>query len=120
MKSNNHNGKIDKKHISSMASFAIRNIPDADEHTLNKFLELIHTTGSFGSITEEQLFGAMKLTVKYLPNACTFSLLTLLDLLSVYWPLDLSGKERFLTAGRSEPKLVGSNRNILSLEYPAS
>ncbi|MCB0208472.1 MAG: hypothetical protein KDJ52_04065 [Anaerolineae bacterium] len=107
--SKKQDGKIDKQHISSMASFAIRNIPKADEHTLNKFVELMHTTGSFGSITEDELFGTIRLTVKYLPNACTFSLLTLLDLLSVYWPLDFTDKERFLMPGRSEPLLVGTN-----------
>lgn len=109
-----HQNKIDKQHISAMAAYAVRNIPEADENTLNKFVELMHTTGSFGSITEEQLFGTMKLTVKYLPNACTFSLLTLLDLLSVYWPLDFNGQERFLTAGRSEPRRVGLSRSSLS------
>ncbi|MCB9079923.1 MAG: hypothetical protein H6631_20140 [Anaerolineaceae bacterium] len=103
--------QIDKQHISAMASFAIRNIPEADERTLNKFVELMHTTGSFGSLTEEQLVGTINLTMKYLPNACAFSLLTLLDLLSVYWPLDLKGQERFLRPGRGEPKLMGINRN---------
>ncbi|MCB0193833.1 MAG: hypothetical protein KDJ65_17925 [Anaerolineae bacterium] len=108
MNKGKQNGKIDKQHISSMASFAIRNIPEADERTLNKFIELMHTTGSFGSITEEQLFGTIRLTLKYLPNACPTSLLTLLELLSVYWPLDFNGKEHFLMPGRSEPLLVNA------------
>lgn len=106
--------KIDKQHISAMASFAIRNIPEADERTLNKFVELMHTTGSFGALTEEQLLGTINLTMKYLPNACAFSLLTLLDLLSVYWPLDLNGKERFLMPGRSEPRLMGMGSTAVS------
>ena len=33
MNKGKQNGKIDKQHISSMASFAIRNIPEADERT---------------------------------------------------------------------------------------
>lgn len=107
--------KIDKQHIAAMASFAVRNIPETDERTLNKFVELMHTTGSFGSLTEEQLLGTIRLTMKYLPNACAFSLLTLLDLLSVYWPLDLNGPERMLKLGRSEPKLMGLSRNTGNL-----
>ena len=110
--------KIDKQHISAMASFAIRNIPEADERTLNKFVELMHTTGSFGSLTEEQLLGTINLTMKYLPNACAFSLLTLLDLLSVYWPLDFDGQARFLMPGRSEPRLMGISRNETAVSRP--
>ena len=53
---------LDKKYITALTIFAINNIPDADETTLKKFLELMNTTGSFGSISEEHLIVSIQPT----------------------------------------------------------
>ena len=46
---------IKKLHIESAAMFAIENIPEADEDTLQKFVDLINVTGNFGAICESEL-----------------------------------------------------------------
>jgi hypothetical protein len=79
--------KIDKQHISAMITFALKNIPDTDEVTLKKLRELIHTGGSFGSITTGQLAYMMGLMKKYIPGTCDYSLLVIVDLLGVFLPL---------------------------------
>jgi hypothetical protein len=93
--------KIDKKQINALTVFAIHNIPGTDAFTLNKFLELINTTGSFGSITLEQLKEAMRLTLKYVPHTCAPSLLIVVELLRVHLPAQLASPTTFVL-GRNE------------------
>ncbi len=76
-------GKIKKQHIEAVISFAIDNIPDIDETTLEKFLELLNATGNFGSITEEEFIEKMRTFRKYVPGTCGDSLWTLVELLNI-------------------------------------
>ncbi len=85
--------KIDKKHVAAMTSYALRHIPGCDETTLRKFLELVNITGSMGWISDEQLVEKMRFMVKHVPGTCTHSLLTLVELLAVYLPLEVRGTE---------------------------
>ena len=85
--------KIDKKHVTAMATFAINNIPSTDQFTLNKFLELMNTTGSFGSVTAEQLLETMRLMMKYVPGTCNQSLFVLVELLGVHLLIDVKPAE---------------------------
>ena len=87
--------KIDKKHVAAMATFAINNIPGADKFTLQKFLELMNTTGSFGPITVEQLIQKMSFMLKYIPETCGRSLLILVELLDIYVPVEVENVEVF-------------------------
>ncbi|HMQ50457.1 MAG TPA: hypothetical protein PKD98_00035 [Anaerolineae bacterium] len=108
---NNHSSpKIDKQYISALVSFAIRHIPQADEQTLNKFLELLRTNGGFGSVTLEQLINTMRLTLKYVPQASASSLLTLLELIGAHCPLELQITPHLLQPGSSPAPLFGANR----------
>jgi hypothetical protein len=75
--------EIKKLQVSEAVLFAIDNIPDVDQATLEKFLELVNTTGTFGAMSHEQLRAKMRLTLKYIPNACPHSLLILADLLGI-------------------------------------
>jgi len=75
-----------KNQISDTVAFAIDNIPSVDQHTLEKFLQLVHTTGTFGAITPPQLINKMRLTMKYIPNACAHSLLVIAELLELRGP----------------------------------
>ena len=81
--------KIDKKHIATAILFAVKHIPDTDEVTLHKFLELVNTTGSIGWMSEQQLLAEMQLMLKRVPGTCQSSLLTVLELLNVCVPLYL-------------------------------
>ena len=87
--------RIDKKQLNTLTVFAMRNIPETDEFTLKKFLELVNTTGSIGPITLEQLKEAMRLTIKYMPQTCPYSLLIVVELLNVHLPLQLEATTDF-------------------------
>jgi len=79
--------KIDKKQISATAMFAVNNIPGVDRHTLQKLLEMMNTSGSFGSITVEQFERLLDLTEEYIVDGredC--SLEVLIKLLSIHTP----------------------------------
>ena len=82
------NNTIKKLHIEAMVNFAINHIPNVDEATLLKYLELVNVTGNFGSISREQLTGKMLLIMKHIPDACEHSLRTLGELLEVPFPID--------------------------------
>jgi hypothetical protein len=82
--------KIDKKHVATAILFAVKHIPQTDETTLNKFLELVNTTGSFGWMSEQQILAEMQLMLKRVPGTCRDSLLTVLELLDVCVPLQLN------------------------------
>lgn len=111
---NSHNPlRVDKQHIAALASFAIRYIPQVDEPTLNKFLELLRTGGGFGSVTLEQLINTMRLTLKYIPNASAPSLLTLLELISAHCPLEVQITPHLLHYSGSQTYLSDSHPTSL-------
>jgi hypothetical protein len=83
-----HARKIDKRQITAMATFAMTNIPNTDEFTLKKFLELMNTTGTYGMITCKQFKRTVELMKKYIPNTCDYSLNVLIDLLRTYFLLE--------------------------------
>jgi len=94
--------KIDKKHVTATVLFAINNIPNADRFTLNKFLELMNTGGSFGLITTEQLLEIGRLMIKYVPGVCQESLQVVLELLGIHLNLNLKNKALAGDAGPVE------------------
>lgn len=79
---------IKKLHVEATVQFAINHIPNVDEDTLVKYLELVNVTGNFGTISKEQLALKMLLIIKHIPNACQDSLQTLGELLEVPFPSD--------------------------------
>lgn len=83
----NQNGNADhrfkKMQLADTVTFAIENIPSVDKHTLDKFLQLVHTTGTFGDMTATQIMNKMVLTLKYVPNACLFTMKVLAELLEL-------------------------------------
>ena len=89
--------EIKKLQVTEAVLFAINHIPEADQSTLEKFLDLVHATGTFGAISHEQLLNKMRLTLKYIPEACPHALLILADLLEMPRssppPLRLNGPE---------------------------
>lgn len=78
---------IKKVHVEATANFAIKNIPQVNEVTLEKFVELVYTDGNYGEITHEQLLSKMCLALKYIPQACAKTLLILADLLEIPVPI---------------------------------
>ena len=79
--------KIDKRYVEATVFFAINNIPQTDQETLEKFLELVNATGNFGPITHRQLLDKMCLLRKHVPNTCEYSLQTLIELLGIHSPI---------------------------------
>jgi DNA polymerase III epsilon subunit-like protein len=80
--------KIDKRHLEATVFFAINNISQVDEATLERFLELVNTTGNFGSISEKQLVHKMDLLKKHVPDTCEYSLRALAELLGIHLPIN--------------------------------
>ena len=78
--------ELKKLQVSEAVAFAIAKIPDVDPTTLEKFLDLVNTSGTFGTISHEQIRAKMQLTLKYIPDACSHSLLVLADLLEISVP----------------------------------
>ena len=76
--------EIKKYHNEETVNFAINHIPEVDQATLERFLELVYTSGNFGSISLDQISQKMRLTLKYVPGACSCSLLILIELLGLY------------------------------------
>jgi hypothetical protein len=77
---------IKKLHIKNTVEFTINNIPGVDEGTLEKFLELVNARGNFGEINEGEVIEKMNLIMKYIPDACARSLLTVAELLDIRFP----------------------------------
>ena len=75
--------KTKKLQVKEAVTFAIENIPEADQVTLEKFLAVVNTTGTFGEMTCDQLRAKMQFTLKYIPNACPRSLLIIAELLDI-------------------------------------
>ncbi len=78
---------IQKRYVETTVYFAINHIPQVDEATLERFLELVNATGNFGTITDQELLQKMGLLKKYVPETCEESLLILAELLGIYWPM---------------------------------
>ncbi len=100
--------KIDKKYITARITFAIRNIPDIDQFTLEKLIELLNTTGNSGSLGAEQLLAEMQIMKKYLPGTCGRTLLILLDLLEPGLPVNLKKDNKFVNALQIQPESTGT------------
>jgi hypothetical protein len=79
--------KTHKQHIEAAALFAIKNVPNIDQETLEKFLELVNITGNFGSISDVQLLQKMRLLSKYVPDICQYSLFIMTELLEIHLPI---------------------------------
>ncbi len=77
---------IKKLHVKNTVEFAINNVPGVDEGTLEKFLELVNARGNFGNVSEAEIIEKMNLIMKYIPDACGRSLLTLAELLDIRFP----------------------------------
>ena len=98
--------EIKKLYVTETVLFAINHIPTVDQPTLKRFLELINATGTFGLMSEEQVLHKMRLTLKYIPNACPHSLLVVADLLEI--PISASlmnGQPAGLPAHYPAPRL---------------
>ena len=80
------NKEVKKLHVETTVKFAINHIPNIDEPTLEKFLDLVNVNGNFGTITCEQILEKIQLIKKYIPNACEWSLNAVSDLLEVQFP----------------------------------
>lgn len=78
--------EIDKRQIEATVLFAINHVPHVNQATLERFLELVNTTGSHGAISDRQLIKKMTLLTKHVPGTCQSSLLTLCELLDINLP----------------------------------
>ena len=83
--------KIDRDQVTSLAVFVMNNIPDMDQYSLKKFLELMNTGPGSGWVSNKQLIATRNLLLKHNPRICTHSLAVLFEHLEIYLPLN--GKE---------------------------
>ncbi|MEM7032866.1 MAG: hypothetical protein AAF629_25175 [Chloroflexota bacterium] len=83
---NNPEVHFKKSQLADTVAFAIENIPTVDKATMVKFLQLVNTTGTFGEMSTEQVVKKMLLTIKYIPNACPYSMKVLAELLELDVP----------------------------------
>ena len=74
---------INKQHIEATVQFAVNYIPQIDEDTLSKLVDLVHITGNFNTISQQQLLRKMNLMMHYIPGTCKYSLVTLIELLEI-------------------------------------
>ncbi|OQY46666.1 MAG: hypothetical protein B6242_06995 [Anaerolineaceae bacterium 4572_78] len=84
---------IKKLYIKRIIEFAIENIPQLEEHTLNLFSELLSTRGNYGSLTRKEIANRMDTIIKYIPGACPYTLFVLADLLDIHmkYPTNKTG-----------------------------
>jgi len=94
-----------KLQLTDTVAFAIANIPTVHKETLEKFLQLVHTTGTAGALTPEQIINKMRLTMKYIPNACPYSLMVVAELLELKTPALAKPEASF-------PPLNGSQASV--------
>lgn len=73
--------KIRKSQINEAALFAINNIAEVDQATLDKFLALVASEVSAEEVSKIRLIGLMNLTMRQNPKAHPDSLLALIGLL---------------------------------------
>lgn len=73
--------KIRKSQINEAALFAINNITEVDQTTLDKFLALVANEVTSEDVSKVRLIGLMNMTMRQNPNAHPDSLLVLIGLL---------------------------------------
>lgn len=78
--------EISKLQLQETVRFALDGIPHIHGNSLEKLVELVNTDGSHGAISQERLIAKMRQVIKYIPGACTESLLILVDLLELPLP----------------------------------
>lgn len=100
-----------KSQISDTVTFAIENIPTVDKQTLEKFLQLLYTTGTFGEIPRQQIINKMRLTMKYIPDACAHSLLVVAELLELRAPSVSNVSAAAMQAKLAEPNASSPRLN---------
>jgi hypothetical protein len=105
-----HSAGIKKLYVSETVFFAINNIPEVDHTTLEKFLELVNATGTFGVLSHEQILTKMRLTLRYIPNACPRSLDILAELLEIPMASSFSNQFKGKPVPLASPQ-VGFNLN---------
>lgn len=109
-----HRYRLDKRHIASVVSFAVRYIPEADEVTLYRFLELVNVNGSVGWIAFGDILEKMRLMVKHIPGSHTASLLLVIELLDIPLladePLSLESGSRFIFQGMTNQKISDTGK----------
>jgi hypothetical protein len=93
--------EIKKLHIKETILFAINNVPGVDPPTLEKLLELVNATGTFGVMSQEEILGKMGQMLKYVPGTCIQSLLILVDLLDI----EVSSSSDFPALLKARPKI---------------
>lgn len=106
---------IKKLYVSETVYFAINNIPLVDRTTLEKFLELVNATGTFGALSHEQILTKMRLTLRYVPNVCPRSLQILAELLDI--PVDPATGNQLKS---SAAPLVTASGQINRAQIPAA
>jgi len=74
---------IQKLHLEETISFAIQHNSHLDPTTLRKLIELVNTTGNYGTISYEELIQKMVKLVKCMPNIHLHSLAVLAELLDL-------------------------------------
>jgi hypothetical protein len=109
----NPKNSIKKLYVSETVFFAINNIPLVDRTTLEKFLELVNATGTFGALSHEQILTKMRLTLRYVPNVCPRSLQILAELLDI--PVDLATGTPLRSSAAS---LVAASGQINQAQLP--
>ena len=81
--------EIKKLQLKETVLFAMNNIPNTDPTTLKQFLELVNAGGTFGTISYDQILKKMYQVMKYIPGACPYSMLVMVDLLEIQMPRQL-------------------------------
>ncbi len=94
--------RIDKRYIEAAAIFAINHLPQVDETTLTKFVDLINITGNFNAISHGRLIKKMNLLIHLVPGICKYSLCTLVELLDIYVPMNNSDEVNALWGDLNE------------------
>ena len=90
--------EIQKRHLAATVQFAVNHIPQADEATLEKFLELVNVDGNYGSITTGELLQKMSLLKKFIPATCDDSLMILTELLGIYRSMPANNRNFSISA----------------------
>lgn len=82
---------IHREHVEATVAFAIEHVPGMDSKTLKRFMEFVNASGDeVGAITKHELLEKMRLLLKYIPSSCTYSLVTLAELLDLSPPFELA------------------------------
>lgn len=106
---------IRKLFIEETALFAINNLPQVNQKTLEQFVDLVNATGNYGTISHEQYLTKMNLAMKYLVQPCSDSLLILADLLEI--PV-VFNNNRFYLADKSHINSIVMMRGLSNNGQP--